>query len=191
MKLLTKTSISVLAATMLIFLLGGAGMFIGMKSTIRQEAERDLLHESVFLGDLLDQSPQMLSFKNENFMITPVEGRTSVNPEPRFQDINLPSGLENSEKAYMVIDFEKEIEGKIYSIRLFHPLSNDDQLLKRFMLFWAMISICLVLMVMGVIMVISKNLWKPFYASLGKLEDFNVKDKVPQFPRKTPRNLTS
>ena len=186
MKLLLQTALAILAVTLVTFIGGVFLMFSGMKHSIREEADKDLLQESLLLNKMLDTSPELIQLSHNSILFTALPSGHALISEPILSDtlvLDQNSSAQGKSFPNRVISFEKSIDGLPYRIQILHPLVEDQALLRNFLTYVLGISAVLILLILFSVVMISRRIWSTFYHSLDLIEQFDVRQgKEISFP---------
>lgn len=181
MKLLTKSTLIFLGVTLLLFSIGGWFLTQNLKSTIRAEADADLISESQLIVSLLHEAPEVVNLDHPAVEIEVLQSAPTSLPKYTLTDTTLP-GKSGVSEAFRVITLYDRLGTRTHRIRIYHPLLADQELLGNIYFSLLLISLAVIALITLTIFVISRRLWVPFYSSLAKVESFDVQhQQIPEF----------
>lgn len=182
-KLLDKTTANLLVFSIVILLIAApAFYFLSHKLYIDETDETLILHKKEFDNSLQTgfkkEDIPLWNKYNRNIKIIPFRYK---NEQQIFTKIYFDK-LEDEQEPYREINAPVIIEGRYYTYQdRINLIESEDMMLSVALLFVIVIALLL-----GGILTInkftSKRLWKPFYDTLDKIEEFEIdKNKQPVF----------
>ena len=125
---------------------------------------------------------------NEDMQIIPIEDLTHVNSRDMHHELNEViqgshyNKAEGHEVDYRIYDREIEIEGKSYILMSRIAMIEDEDIVNTLLGQYGILFLVLFICMLVVQRVMAKKLWRPFYNSLSKVEEFDIdKGNTPQF----------
>ena len=182
MKLLTRTSLSISLVTLIIFGVSGLFSFRMMKNSIIEEADKDLLQESVLLNELLDKFPGIVEIDHPTILINISPGADEVKAEPVFGDTLMLDPGANAMSMNRYVRFEQEINSEIFQVHILHPMVEDQTIMRKFLYFLLFVSLTLVGLILLSILLISHRIWKPFHHTLNEVSGFDLQQPPTTLP---------
>lgn len=184
-KLLSKTTNYLLVFSVLTLLISAPVFYYMTDALYIEETDETLeLHHEEFLEEELptfktSEIPQWNRY-NRNVQIAPPRNLTK---ETIFDTIYYDK-LENENEPYRELNAPLTIEGKPFTfVTRINLIEKRDMVTATAILFLVVITILLV----GILLITkiaSKKIWKPFYDTLGKIQDFEIdKSKKPDLPQ--------
>jgi signal transduction histidine kinase len=178
MKLLTKTSLFYLISFSIILVLGGFSFYKGLNIILYKQIDDGLITEKSIIEEEIshnDSIPDFTSnFSNE---IEVFRYTYAIEPSYKLEDTTIFDKEQSSEMVYRHLLIKGNISGKGFSISLMHPLTETHLIIKNIvntlliMMFFVFISLILFNFL------ISKNVWKPFYSTISKLLQYDIKSR--------------
>ena len=176
MKLIHKTAFLIVGITVILFLIGGYFLAESLKSTIREEANADLVSESLMMRSLIELSPNLVNLKDRSVEFSPVDHNPLAIGAYSFADTTLTVDPQKGAESFRVITIYETAGSQLYQIKVFHPLVADQDLFGKIYTSLAQVSVVLTIAILLLVIFISKRLWRPFDKTLDRLESFDVRE---------------
>jgi signal transduction histidine kinase len=175
MKLIVKTSIYYIGFSIIGFIIGGFIFYHVIFSIINSNANRELITEKELIEEQIfysDSIPDFTPFFGHQIMVTIYDHE--VSSTLRICDTIILSTTEGETVPIRYLISYNNKAGKSYSIEILKPLINSNQLIKD--IFFVMFIMFLFLLMSLIIInyIISKNTWSTFYTTLKKLKDYDI-----------------
>jgi signal transduction histidine kinase len=175
MKLSTKTSLNFLSVALFTFLFGIIAFYYSLRYQVDKYINLELNKAKIsFLNqaDRLEEFPsltfgacQLMTHKK----ITQIKENTNLFTDTLIFD-------ENSKrfKPYRLMTFTTKIKDQAYEIQMLRTLEETDILIINIFLFMTILVILLIAILLVVNQYSSHQIWKSFYASLDKINTFDL-----------------
>lgn len=181
MKLLTKTSLLFLLASMVVF---AAGIFI-----FQQHLNKILIEESEEI--LLSEKQQVLQFVEKNNRLPANElsigdrltaQLVQQKSTEKFGDTLIFSLAEQEMHPYRTLTFPAKIDDVNYSISILSPLLEKEELSETILTAFIYLILILLVAIVAITALLSHIVWKPFYKTIGILDRYTIGESIPKLP---------
>lgn len=180
MKLLQRTGRYYVIFSTLIFILWAAGLFFALKFVLSRETDERLRDARMALNIQLSEMEKIPS------SIIVLDNVIEIQPIPKysvfetFSDTLIWNAMEVEHKmSFRKFSYHDEINGKAYRISLNHSILDTEEMLTTIAL-TAFGILALLLFTINIFnRYLSLNIWKPFYRTVGQIEDFNFDQDKP------------
>ena len=181
MKLITKISLRYLLFSLLVWIVFGVAMYKVLEMVLHEETDEKLMSSLHNVERNIDKTPQLVLL--EPFIL--IEEIDSVVPlSVTFSNIILPVENEEDEGFRQLVAI-RVINGKTYRITIRESVVESENVFETIALL-VLGSISLMIVILFIINVqTSKSVWKPFFANLGQLKNFSVRQQTPYLPSST------
>jgi len=178
MKLISKTLLYYLLLSLPLLVLAGFFSYYLISQELKDGLDESLLKEKSHLEKAITKSSNPLSLNNGDLTRISIaaEGPTHFT----FKDIVLYDSLEKENINYRVISGYFKTLGKNYHIEILKPSLEEEELMEGLFSAFSLIGAFLVLSFFILSWLLSKTLWKPFYATLEKLSNYEIKNHAPE-----------
>lgn len=179
MKLITKTILYYLLVCIPILCVVGMIAYHQIKETVRDSTDEGMWEEKRTAERLIDANrapSDTINFNAESFIVLDSVGKTGF----EFKEITKMNS-ENELAPFRILDAYHKWRGKNYWIRIVKPTMEEEDLVESLTTILFIILGGLILAFFLVNWLVSKTLWKPFYNTLGKLDNFNIKNASTEF----------
>jgi signal transduction histidine kinase len=176
MKLLTRTTIYFTTIALLVFAIGGVVFYHELRSTTQGDADERLSNEKSTVVNYIHNHqslPTVSLTLGDSIAYHSVAGPV----KERLADTIIFNVAEKEHEPYRKIEFGTCIAGQCYSITIFKPLIEADDLTNAIVQTIGIIAIMLLLVLILSNVLIAKSLWKPFYHTLDKVKAFDLTKK--------------
>lgn len=173
MKLIRVTSAYQLVMTAVLLALAGAGLFFAILQIQKQETDEALQAQHDDLVSYIKQGkppfsilPMMVAERIDSAMIA----------APSIATIEIPDTVEGDSEPYRQLISVAKIAGNYYRITVRISLLEQQDLLVAIATAMVVVYALLLLGFYLLGLILSKRIWRPFYATLHQLQQFNVAD---------------
>jgi signal transduction histidine kinase len=177
MKLLNRTSIYYIGASMLVFLLGGLFFFISIKEVIKQELTEKLWDEKARIEKQLllkDSLPKLLFTSCDTILIAKIPV-AAAGKEFILADTSVYEANEAHEEIpCRVLTFFVRSPHNGYKVTLLKSLIENDALIEGISKAFLLLIVMFLLALYLINRKISQHIWRPFYSSLKIIKTFDV-----------------
>ncbi len=178
MKLINRTYRLMLIWLLPVLIAGSIFSFFAINYIVYEEADEFLSYEM----NRVIRYHKQYSDLPDLYIVTDIkEGLEYV--VPTFRDTLILETGDNELVPYRELHFPLEHKGEHFTIVLRHLLIGKDDIIEGTMIISGGILLLTALTLLLFTNSISKTLWNPFYQTLDKLSDFNVRRPVPEFTR--------
>jgi signal transduction histidine kinase len=175
MKLHYKINIRFLIISVLLFIIAGVVFYIILGMVVHQNMDEILQArkenitkylQSHSLSDATYQSP------DKGFIIQLYQGKKYL----QFSDTSIYDANDREMEPFRELCFTADANGQTYKIIIIQSLLESEDLIE--VIFYFMLGLCalLVLMLFVLNYKLSFSIWKPFFATLHKLNSFQIGD---------------
>ncbi len=178
MKLLTKNAIVVLAVTLTVFLAGGFVFYFQLRAILDEETGEALLAEKYRLQEYITKHQKLPEAVSYEFSFRPTN-----NPvENSYADtiiLELNEDQEMEPVPYRQLFFKTTLNGITYQGNVRKSLIESDDLTESITASLLLISALLFVLLLGVTIIFSRRMWKPFFETLARIRNYNsAKEQV-------------
>ena len=176
MKLLSKTSLLIITASIFIFWIGNIVFFFVAKEMIGKHINTELMAQMTRVTSQLDKSgadPARLSSIDE-VSINEID-HSSFFP-PTLSDTVLYSPDQQKFIPHRALRFSYRSGMQNWKITIFKSLLSSDKLIERITLSSIILVISFILMIFVLNRFIFRNVWSSFTRSLEKVEEYDIKN---------------
>ena len=166
MKLITKSSLTFISASVLFFLVGSIIMYFSVRTIFSSNLNDTLLDKKINLEKLINPDNVERFYSNDVFV-------SKINSEipSSFSDTVL---IENRKYVlYRKIDFQYFASNQYYKISILHPQRKTDVLVSKIVIMNVGLAFIFFLILFFVNRHSLKNTLKVFYSTISKLEQFD------------------
>lgn len=170
MKLITKTTLYYLIATLLLFAAGGIVFYFQLKHLMDEEVTENLYSAKENIRKTLaeyDSLPPDQMLSGEYLSFTAHSCGHDV-----LKDTAIYSETEEEDVDYRVLSFPAGKPGNEFTVSVGSPKFESDDLIETIVLSFAVIVLFLILTLLLLSRFISKRLWKPFFDTLHRLQNY-------------------
>lgn len=143
-----------------------------------EETDEFLTYEMNRLVTYHEQYNQLPEFNKVAEIIPEASYKT-----PIFKDTSLLETADGEFVPHRELRFSIEHKGKKVGIVLRHLLLGKDDVFEGTLMIVGGLTALFLLFIFVTLSYTSKNIWKPFYLSLNKLQAFRISDRVPTFEK--------
>ena len=166
MKLITKSSLTFISASVLFFLVGSIIMYFSVRTIFSSNLNDILVEKKINLEKLIEPDNVERFYSNDVFV-------SKINSEipSSFSDTVL---IENRKYVlYRKIDFQYFASNQYYKISILHPQRKTDVLVSKIVIMNVGLAFIFFLILFFVNRHSIKNTLKVFYSTISKLEQFD------------------
>lgn len=177
MKLLTKTSLFYIAISVMLFSAGGIVFYKLVHNILSEEITEHLLLEK-------DKVLQYMEEKGEIPPPSPlvydilIFNRTSSPIKEEIKDTFYNPKFEGESLPYRQIRFGAEVNENNYEVLLAKPLPESTDLIETIIQAFVILAASLLAVLFIFNFLLSRIVWKPFQSTLGKLREFDLRDRL-------------
>jgi signal transduction histidine kinase len=178
LKILTKTLVYFIVTSLIVFLAGGLILYGVLKHTFYRQIDEGLYTEKSIIEEEIQHNKDIpdysLRFGHE---IEVIIYRHPVKNELVLKDTAIYDTTTMQDAFYRFLKVADNKKKQGYTISILHPLSG------RHLLFTSVTEVILimflVIMFISIIInyIVSRKLWLPFYETIRKISNYDVKDK--------------
>lgn len=175
MKLLDKTNLYFLSASVLIFGLGGLLFFYLFQEVIDRDFANKLHDRKAYVLKQLHDSDSMLlyqKFSANTISILLVDQKEQI-PD-RFSDTTIYDQVERGPITYRQLAFRAEVKGQMYEFRLRRTIVENKDLIKGVILLETGLFFAFVALLTFINSQLSRRIWKPFYEILDTIGNYKI-----------------
>jgi signal transduction histidine kinase len=177
MRLLTKTFIYYIGLAAGIFAVGGLVTFFLISHIFYKQVDEGLTTEKEIIAEEIENNSYIPDYSARfGHQIEVVLLNKPITPAFSIKDTIF--SVNNIEEKYRFLYFcANKAHGKSYSIKIFHPLSETNDLIEDILIVTFIMFLCLFLLVIAINYIVSKKLWIPFYNTIHQLNSYNINEK--------------
>ncbi len=175
MKLINKTIFYYLLICIPLMLLAAINSYYTIKGAA-EEAADEIMGE-----DIMHAQGLIYSFDKPQNMKLGFDGLSSIEMTNHkkggffHSDTSIYNKFENEYETYRMVKHYFNDKGQTYCITVLKPTIEEEELIERLFFSFVVVLVFLILAFFLVSWLISKKLWKPFYNTLSKLNDYDIK----------------
>jgi signal transduction histidine kinase len=174
MKLLSKTSLLIITASIFIFWLGNIVFFSVSKEMISKHINSELLiHMDKIKGQIQNIEPDLWAVNFSEISINTVD--RSIIQNPVFSDTVLYSDIQKTFIPHRALRFSHQTEDRNYLIIIYKSLLSSDKLIERITVSSIVMVIAFIIVIYVLNRFIFTNVWSSFSSSLLKVEEYDIK----------------
>ena len=178
MKLITKTITYYLLISIPLLLLAVMFSYYRIKFQLNEELEESLLKEAVH-AERLVSSIKLNDLKLDFSGLSSIKVTAFHENSQSFSDTTIYNQLEQEYVPYRMLKSYINSSGQTFLITNLKSTLEDDDLMESLYTFCIMIIGFLILAFFIVSWLLSKLLWRPFYATLTGLNNYDIKQHSP------------
>ncbi|MBS1638054.1 MAG: HAMP domain-containing histidine kinase [Bacteroidetes bacterium] len=172
MKLLTKNTLLILAASLLVFLLGGFIFYQRLNTIIDEEATEALYLKKTQVELYITKHGALPvdPFMAESITFRSIPGAIAES----VSDTMLYNTLEGEILPYRRLQFTVTLHGQYYLASVNKPLFESEDLVEAISTTLLIVSVLLVLVLLSISYLFSRRTWKPFFQTLDALGKYKI-----------------
>ncbi|MBC7694982.1 MAG: HAMP domain-containing histidine kinase [Burkholderiales bacterium] len=178
MKLITKTITYYLLISIPLLLLAVMFSYYRIKVQLNEEIEESLYKEALH-AETLATSVKPNDLKLDFSNLSSIKSSAPHENSHTFYDTSIYNQLEHELVPYRMLKSYINWEGQTYLITNVKSTLEDDDLMESLYSVCVMIIGFLILAFFIVSWLLSKILWRPFYATLSRLNEYDIKQHKP------------
>lgn len=204
MKLLNKSLKGYIVYSVLVLLISVPAFYYVLKSIVAEDVDENLLAQKedmvIKLEKVIDKNPfDFLEAIEPDLSIRPA---TYLRQKDSLYTIMVYDALSKENVPHRVLESSIMLKGEPYALKIKSSLVDYDDLIASIVLVQAVLLMFIIAGLLLITRFHSKKLWKPFYATLGKLHEYKIeseksieleKTEIDEFAdlNKTISNLTN
>ncbi len=173
MKLITKTILYYLLISLPLLVIALFLSYTLIRSEVRDGTDEGLWKEKEHAEKLISNGQN--SCLNSN-SLSGIAADSSGGKGYQFKDTTVFDKLEGEDINYRMLKSHYESKGKNYRIIVAKPTLEEDELLEGLYSSLLIILGFLLISFFSVNWILSKTLWKPFYKTINKLDNYDLKE---------------
>jgi signal transduction histidine kinase len=175
MKLLNKTNLYFVGASLLVFCVGGVFFYFLFHGIIDRDLNDKLQIRKNYVLKQLSKSDSLLLFQQFSGNTVSIEKRRVINEgQEVFSDTVLYDAIDQSTIHYRQLTFMASANGQGYKIQLRRALVETSDLVKGVIALEAILFLAFVAILGTLNSQLSKKLWQPFYEMLGMIGAYKI-----------------
>jgi signal transduction histidine kinase len=175
MKLLNKTNIYFLAVSSIIFCLGGILFYWLFRVIIDKDIVNKLHDRKEYTIKQLARSDSLLLFQDYSANLVSIKPALAEAARNEFiSDTTIFDRIENKPIRYRQLGFTGKFNNTVYNIRVRRAIVEQKELIEGVILLEVLLFIAFVAVLTVVNNRVSKNVWRPFYFILDKINNYRV-----------------
>jgi signal transduction histidine kinase len=177
MKLLTKTTLYFVTITLVVFFLGGIGLYVIMQNLVEKEVNNELYDRIHFV---LSEVYQTSTMKNVKFIASePIDIEKVENPHRattfELKDTVLFNSVQRFYSPYRRLTTVVQTkDGNYYRISIYKSLIASNILIERVALITTLMLLLFILLAYFLNRYIFGKIWADFFDSLHKIQEFSL-----------------
>lgn len=178
MKILTKTLVYFIVTSLIVFLVGGLLLYGILKHTFYQQVDDGMFMEKGIIEEEIQRNKDIPDYSSRfGHEIEVILYRHPVKRELVLKDTAIYDTTSMQDADYRFLKIANNKLSRGYTIAILHPLSGRHVLFTSVM--EAILIMFLVVMFISILInyVVSRKLWLPFYETVRKISNYDVKDK--------------
>ena len=177
MKLLNKTiSLYILYASALL-LIAMPILYFAIQNRVAEEVDESLAEQKDKIINRLQKTDTLnLSYwlQNTEPSITLIPLTKESNKPDKFYTIISFDKIAKEKSAYRILETNVNLQKKPYTLIIESSLLDSEDLIESIVKITALLLILIIVGLVLINQVLSKKLWKPFYSTINKLNDFKI-----------------
>ena len=177
MKLLTKSSLLYLLYSGVLLLISIPVLYFAIQHRVVEEVKENLLSQK---GNIIQKASQkdttelILWMKNLEPNVTILPSKQADNERDKFYTSTFYDKTANENTPCLILESNINVQGKFYFVKIKNSLIDSKDLIESIV---RIVASLLLLIIIGLVIInrlLSKKLWKPFYHTIKKLEDYRI-----------------
>jgi len=173
MKLLTKTGLNFISASVFFFLFGSLGGYYFIRYAVNKFLNNELLESRQFIDQIPFEELERNQLTYADIQVA-IAGEAAQLMEPTFSDTVLYNATTNNYEFYRKLSYCKSEHGIHYKISILRPSTPSDLLVMKFTLMLTVFPILFFLILYLVNRQTTKSSLSVFYDTIKKLKTFDV-----------------
>lgn len=179
MKLSTKTSLNFLSVALFTFLFA----IIAFYFTLRFQVDNFINSELFKAKETFFEKPDSLTSYRGTYLgacqLMPLKLTTNLNDTiTRFQDTLILDNRSGKYLPYRQMTFISKTTHSAFEVKIIRPLSDTDNLIINIFLIMTLLVIILIVALLIINKYSSYQIWKDFYVSLDKINNFDLNEQA-------------
>jgi signal transduction histidine kinase len=175
MKLLNKTTLYFLGVSFIIFFLGGILFYLLFQITIDRSINTKLHERKEYnLKQLARSDSLMLLFQEYTDVLNIKPVREILSEQETLSDTLIYDSIDGKFIQYRQLSFYKKVNKRNYFIQVRRTVLDYTSLLKDVFILEALLFIAFIAALTLVNNKVSKRMWRPFYHTLDKINNYKV-----------------
>jgi signal transduction histidine kinase len=177
MKLLSKTSLLIITASIFIFWIGNIVFFIVSKEMISQHINSELMSQMIVVKSQIGSAETDKLNLNLNDLVSIREVAPDDFQPPLLSDTVLFSSTQAKYIPHRALKFTFTADEINHEVIIFKSLLSSDNLIQRITISSIIQLIVFILMIYILNRYIFSNVWSIFSSSMGRVEDYDIKSR--------------
>lgn len=187
MKLLAKYNRVNIAATSIVFVVGGLCYYFILQFVLLGQLDDDLKIEEQEIGHYITVNKKLPVIANYDGQ-TIVFEQVQLPVKRKIESINMPDEEDGELTPTRRLVFPILIAGKSYKVSVHKSQQETEDMIRLIVLITLILLILLLIILFIINRFVLNKLWNPFNDTLNKLKQFNINDKSVIKPDKTGIN---
>ena len=184
MKLLNRSIRSYIIYSIIIILIAVPVFYFVIQTIVHEEVDEGLVAQKEVVVQRLEKLPDSLRLHGATAIDIELVPASSLHRKDSFYNITLFDIISKENIPYRVVEGGVMLDGKAYTLRLKRSLIDNDDLIQSIVLVMAILIVLIIAGFLIINRVISKKIWKPFYATVNTLNEYDLeKNELPQFKK--------
>lgn len=175
MKLFVKYNRINLAATIIIFLLAAVAFYFSLQYVLIAQLDDNLETEQAEIEKYVAEHqklPEVFTIKDQQIVFSLASNNSNI--KRRFTNVLLYDNVDNNVDVFRQLSFGIQVQNKFYEVKVSKSLEGTEDVIKSVAII-TFVTILLILLVSFFInRVVLQKLWKPFYTTLGTINNFEL-----------------
>lgn len=173
MKLLVKTSIYYVTASLLSLIIAGFLIYVNYKNILNKDVDKFLINrEEIATTQIINDAP-ISSLNNYEQIIKKTQSNDKLD-QLIFENIDRYDIIDDQFHSYRKLEVTRKIGENYYEITIFKSLIQSNVLINEVLISVVEVFIGILLFLIIWTLIISRKLWKPFKMTLLLLENYEL-----------------
>ncbi|RMF20833.1 MAG: hypothetical protein D6765_16390, partial [Bacteroidetes bacterium] len=179
MRLIVKTTLFYLALALLVFGLGGIGIYQGVKHEVQRETDYALLYDLQRIVQALERGHPDTALNTDKILIRRVEHFRPADTLPVFSDTIAPHAQLRRPELHRQVTVVKPVGDRAYHIQIREVFIEESDVLEGVVKIISRLFLVLSIVLILASFLLSKWLLRPLHLLLDRLSHFSLQDDTP------------
>lgn len=179
MKLLNKSIRTYLLYATIILLISVPVLYIAIQRIVAEDVDESLMAKKEKIVRYLENKNDSAFRINNQTLdsdVTLLLSQTATVKKDSVYTVIIHDKLSNEETPYRILETHISVKRKYFTLQLKNSLIDSKDLIESIV---KIVAALLLLIIAGLILInrlLSKNLWRPFYSTISKLDEFKIEN---------------
>jgi len=177
MKLLNKSMGLYMLYAIVVLLIAIPVLYAAIQHRILHEMDESLAEQKAIITSKLENADEagiLAWLQNIQPGVTIVPSVKQTNGKDRFYTITSYDKISDENSPYRIMESTIQLHNKAYQIQIKSSLLDTVDLIESIVQIVALLILCIIAGLVLINRLLAKKLWKPFYNTINKLNDFKI-----------------